>query len=215
MAVPSGAVSDLELRIECAARLRTLADHLASDELPYERWQQVAQVLAEVEGSLPVSPQLTRFARSVAAATPRLAGAEGNDPPHPVASATSGVFPPLSFAWGTGALVAETTFGPAWEGPPGLVHGGFLAAGFDIVLSALASQQAGPSVTRYLRFRYLRPTPLGASVRFEVEGSDPAGRLLDLRGALLLDGRVTMRAEAQFATLTPARFSAATLPGPG
>lgn len=192
-------------RQEVAAHLRRLADRLATDDLPEDRWRAVAGHLAGAEALLPaIGPTDTRFARAHAAD-------DLDDDPsavHPLATATSGVYPPLDLEFTATGLVARVGFGPAWEGPPGLVHGGFLAAGFDIVLSALAHRRLGTSVTRSLRVRYLKPTFLAADLRFEVEADpEPVGRLLDLRATLLADDRVTMRATAQFATLAPARFA--------
>lgn len=183
-----------------ADRLRALAGRVATDDLDHEGWEAVRSLLDEAGACFTettgASEARTRFARGFTEAAR-----------HPVAEGTSGVYPPFDLRIADGVLVAETSFGPAWEGPPDLVHGGYLAAGFDMVLSAMAHHVLGHSVTRRLQVRYLRPTFLGARLRYEVEADAPHGRLLDLRGRLLADGHVTMRASAQFATLAPDRFA--------
>ena len=56
-----------------------------------------------------------------------------------------------------------------FEGPPGIVHGGFLGLLFDQVIQHhnCALDQAGK--TTRLEVRYLAPTPLLVPLRFEVE----------------------------------------------
>ena len=123
------------------------------------------------------------------------------------AEGASAVYPPFVVTGDEELLVATTRFDGAWEGPPDLVHGGYLAAGFDMVLSSMAHRVLGHSVTRRLQVRYLKPTFLGSELRYEVEASEPRGRLLSLTGRLYADDRLTMRASAEFASLDQARFA--------
>ena len=46
-----------------------------------------------------------------------------------------------------------------YEGPPGVVHGGFLAVFFDCVLQQLNCDMGGAGKTRALSLRYRRPVP--------------------------------------------------------
>lgn len=193
-----------------AQRLRDLAGRLATEDLVPDQRRALEDLLAAALDAFPDLPQpATRFARSFDPDGPTTVLDPGRGhPTHPLATGSSGVYPPLEFELDAdGArLVAHVTFNPAWEGPPGLVHGGFLAAGFDMVLSALATHQLGHAVTRWLRLRYLKPTLLGQALRFEVIRGEAEGRLLDLSGTLYADDRVTMRAVAQFASVARHRF---------
>lgn len=199
-------MSSEDARRHVAAQLRELADRLVTDDLPATSWQAMSAHLDAALAALPPEPPgRTRFAQDHFDL-----GAGIEDSPsarHPLGLGTSGVYPPFSIFHEDDVLVATTTFGPAFEGPPGLVHGGFLAAGFDIMLSAMAHHVLGTSVTRRLTVRYLKPTLLDAPLRYEIQAGERDGRLLDLTGTLLADGRVTMRASAQFATLSSERFS--------
>ena len=189
-----------------ASELRGLANRLATDEADAGTWRKVADALDAAHAALPPQrPENSRFTRAHAGEGEW--GDEGPSGSHPLATGTSGVFPPLDMKFEGRSLIARVEFGHAWEGPPSLVHGGFLAAGFDIALSAMAHHVLGTSVTRSLALRYLKPTFLDQDLRFEVEAGEPDGRLLDLTGALYADDRVTMRAKAQFATLTQDRFA--------
>jgi acyl-coenzyme A thioesterase PaaI-like protein len=57
----------------------------------------------------------------------------------------------------------------AYEGPPGYVHGGFLAVFFDVVTGHQSSQAGTAGKTKSLEIRYLRPTPLGVTLTFEID----------------------------------------------
>lgn len=184
-------------RRQVSALLRSISEHVATDDPVAGDWADVTARLAAVDGAFEADGAArTRFARGL-----------NDGAAHPLSDATSPVYPPLEVSWEPPLLVARTSFGAAWEGPPDLVHGGFLAAGFDMVLSAMAHRVLNHSVTRRLQVRYLKPTFLGAALRYEVEADEPNGRLLDLRGRLYADDRVTMRASAQFARLDPDRFA--------
>ncbi|WP_426571817.1 PaaI family thioesterase [Aquihabitans sp. McL0605] len=184
-------------RQQVASQLRALADRLATDDLDEAGWAHVSRSLQAAQDAFPAEPtERTRFARGFVDAAH-----------HPIPEATSGVYPPLELEEHDGRLIGHVRFGPAWEGPPDMVHGGYLAAGFDMVLSTMAHRLLGHSVTRRLHVRYLKPTFWGAPLRYEVEADAPQGRLLELRGTLLADGKVTMRASAQFASVDVERFA--------
>ena len=62
---------------------------------------------------------------------------------------------------------STSSYGTAYEGPPGSVHGGVVAAMFDEVLGMTQSLSGQPGMTGTLRIRYRRPTPLHRELRFE------------------------------------------------
>lgn len=97
-----------------------------------------------------------------------------------------------------GRLLVEATLGPLFEGPAGLVHGGFLTTAFDIVGSAVVRQQLPEALTRSLSVRFLRPTALGTVLLEGVLG-EVGARLADVTVTARVDGRVTARARLQFA----------------
>lgn len=73
----------------------------------------------------------------------------------------------------------EVTFGPAYEGPPGHVHGGWLAAVFD---ELLGFTQRGPGFTAYLHVDYRKPTPLDVRVDLVAWIASVDGRKRLIRG---------------------------------
>jgi acyl-coenzyme A thioesterase PaaI-like protein len=113
--------------------------------------------------------------------------------------------PPVTFTWEDGKSVGRVTFTRPYEGPPGCVHGGMIAAVFDQVLSVanVMSGQAGPTAQLQIRFR--KPTPLGVEVRFEGWQERVAGRRIHAAGRLLANGEVTVEAEGIFVQLPSGR----------
>lgn len=94
------------------------------------------------------------------------------------------------------------------EGPPGRVHGGFVAGLFDDVLSSVPGLvDAGPVVTARLSVRYRKATPLDVDLRFEAVVARHSGRRIIARARCLAPGDdgpvVTAEAEALFVAVPP------------
>jgi hypothetical protein len=91
-------------------------------------------------------------------------------------------------------LDAETasgrvTFPVVYEGPPGLVHGGFLAVFFDCVMQHQNCLAGLSGKTRSLNVTFRRPTPVLTELRFDIARSQ-ADRGITSTGRLLLDDEV-------------------------
>jgi acyl-coenzyme A thioesterase PaaI-like protein len=65
----------------------------------------------------------------------------------------------------------------AFEGPPGLVHGGFLAVFFDQAMQHHSCDAGVAGKTTSLALRYRRPTPLLADLVFSLTRSVDGGRI--------------------------------------
>ena len=89
-------------------------------------------------------------------------------------------------------------FPVCYEGPPGIVHGGFLAVFFDCVLQQLNCDlgQAGKTAELSLKFR--RPAPLLTPLVVHAERTIDGGRI-DSRAHLERDGTVLCEAEMRAA----------------
>ncbi|MEE9243398.1 MAG: PaaI family thioesterase [Mycobacterium sp.] len=97
-----------------------------------------------------------------------------------------------------GSCWSEFTLGPAYEGPPGWVHGGICALLLDHILGEVASQGlTQPKFTGTISLRYQRGTQLGR-LRAEafVERSDDVKTFA--RGYLRDAEGVTVEAEGVF-----------------
>jgi acyl-coenzyme A thioesterase PaaI-like protein len=81
-----------------------------------------------------------------------------------------------------GGASGSVEFPISYEGPPGIVHGGFLAVFFDCVLQELNCALGLAGKTAELSLRYRRPTPLLTPLVYHAE------RVVD-------DRRITAHAE--------------------
>jgi acyl-coenzyme A thioesterase PaaI-like protein len=93
---------------------------------------------------------------------------------------------------------AEAVFGSAYEGPPGSVHGGYVAAAFDEVLGYVQSLSGQGGMTGTLSVRYIKPTPLHTPLFFEAEISRTEGRKIFTRARLEAEGELRAEAEGLF-----------------
>ena len=108
------------------------------------------------------------------------------------------VAPPAELRWDGERILGTATFGPAYVGPPGMVHGGIVALLFDEILGAANVCEGAGGFTGTLTVRYEAPTPLGSELELEgwVESID--GRKILSKGTISHDGTVTARAEGIF-----------------
>jgi acyl-coenzyme A thioesterase PaaI-like protein len=88
----------------------------------------------------------------------------------------------------------EVRFPILFEGPPGIVHGGFLALFFDCVMQHHSCDVGVAGKTISLALRYRRPTPIGTDLRFELTRTVADGRIRST-GTLLRGGDVLCEAE--------------------
>jgi hypothetical protein len=145
-----------------------------------ERGKEVPGVLAHVQGG--GMARFSAMAREL----------------NPLSGLANPVAPPLEMwrdqtrAWGS------VCFGWPYEGPPGTVHGGFIAATFDQFLGFAQGLGDGSGVTGKLEVRFVRPTPLHATLRLEAQLRERIGRLTYMQGRLSHDGVVTAKAKAMF-----------------
>ncbi|MCV7030706.1 PaaI family thioesterase [Mycobacterium sherrisii] len=65
----------------------------------------------------------------------------------------------------------RVVFPLVYEGPPGLVHGGFLAVFFDCVIQHHSCVMGLSGKTRSLHVSFRRPTPLLTELRFDIARS--------------------------------------------
>ena len=97
-------------------------------------------------------------------------------------------------------------FGPAYEGPPGCVHGGYVAATFDELLGAAQSLSGTQGMTAHLEVDYRSPTPLGEDLELSGWVQRTEGRKIWARGTLHVGRRLCAEAEALFVAFGPGDF---------
>jgi acyl-coenzyme A thioesterase PaaI-like protein len=128
----------------------------------------------------------------------------------PMAGRLSPIAPPLRFATDDGRTTATVRFTVPYEGPPGCVHGGIIAACFDQVLNVANLTAGVPGLTASLEVRYRKPTPLDQDVRFEADAPEVDGRQVRTSGRLRAGDVVTAEATGTFVMLPLERVMALT-----
>lgn len=104
-------------------------------------------------------------------------------------------------------MEGRVRFGSAYEGPPGCVHGGFVAAAFDEVLGATQSMSGNPGMTAHLGVDYRSPTPLHVGLVLRGRLQRTEGRKIFTTGTLHAGDRLCARADALFISVDFARFA--------
>jgi hypothetical protein len=81
----------------------------------------------------------------------------------------------------------RVTFPLVYEGPPGLVNGGFLAVFFDCITQHQSCATGRTGKTRSLTVTFRRPTPVLAELHFDIARSEDEGRVTSTARLLLGD----------------------------
>lgn len=108
-------------------------------------------------------------------------------------------------------LDAETasgrvTFPLVFEGPPGLVNGGFLGVFFDCVTQHQSCASGRTGKTRSLTVTYRRPTPILTELEFDVVRAESDSRVTST-ARLLLGDEVLCIGELSTAASSPDKLS--------
>jgi hypothetical protein len=100
----------------------------------------------------------------------------------------------------------QVTFPLVYEGPPGLVHGGFLAVFFDCVMQHQNCIAGLSGKTRSLQVTFRRPTPVLTELLFDISRRE-AERGITSKARLLLDGEVLATGEVDTLALPPDKLT--------
>lgn len=88
--------------------------------------------------------------------------------------------------------------GFAYEGPPGCIHGGHIAAIFDQFLGMAQLAGKNPGMTGTLTLRYLRPTPLNTDLDLSAQITLVEGKRTVVKGKMMNGDTVTATCEGLF-----------------
>jgi acyl-coenzyme A thioesterase PaaI-like protein len=152
---------------------------------------------ASVLTTLPAD-QLRAAAADARAVTARLAAAQRpvtqlpvlDDPLvfrrvyNPVSGVGSALAPPVRIRRVEGGVVGEALLGPAYEGPPGYVHGGMSSLLMDQLLGSAAIAAGLWGMTVRLEVDYRRPVPLSTSLTMRAQVTEAAGRKCVVTGTI-------------------------------
>ncbi|MGY1762484.1 PaaI family thioesterase [Geodermatophilus sp. SYSU D00779] len=103
---------------------------------------------------------------------------------NPVSGVGSALAPPVRIRRVEGGVVGEALLGPAYEGPPGYVHGGMSSLLMDQLLGSAAIAAGLWGMTVRLEVDYRRPVPLSTPLTMRAQVTEAAGRKCVVTGTI-------------------------------
>jgi acyl-coenzyme A thioesterase PaaI-like protein len=200
-------------RRRLADAMRRVIERLTTSDAPEAELATAAARLEEYAAHLATHPRRDRyvgFAES-ALADAKAEDAEAQGGGHfdysPLIGRSNPLAPPIDVeADGEGNVTARVTFGSAYEGPPGCVHGGYVAAAFDEVLGYAETFSGAPGMTGTLNVVYRTPTPLHTEVVFRARITQVEGRKIYVHGTLHAGERLCAESDGIFVSIRPGRY---------
>jgi acyl-coenzyme A thioesterase PaaI-like protein len=123
----------------------------------------------------------------------------GDRPHNPVIGAANPLSPPMPITvLDDGSVVSEITMRPIHEGPPGAVHGGWVASLLDQLLGIANAVSGVGGMTAELTVRYRKATPYGVPLTIRARNDSSEGRKVFASGEIVADGVVTAEATGVF-----------------
>jgi acyl-coenzyme A thioesterase PaaI-like protein len=203
----SGPVDDdVAAARELGEAVRRLIDRLTATSAPPEVVRRAVEQLGQVEGLLRPFQSVRNYA-GVAEAS-GLAHDRAFFDWSPLLGQANPLSPPIHVAVEEQRVVGRVRFGIAYEGPPGCVHGGYIAAAFDEVLGLTQSLSGRVGMTGTLTVKYRRPTPLHTDLRLEGSVESVKGRKVLTTGRMLAGETLTAEATGLFISMRPEDFRA-------
>jgi len=190
-----------------ADAMRRVIERLVPSNAPAGELRAAADALERYAESLRAHPRLKKVMGNPESATAGDVGAFFDQ--SPLIGLANPLAPPITIGRaGERTAVASVTFGSAYEGPPGSVHGGYVAAAFDEVLGYVQSLRGNPGFTGTLTVRYRAPTPLHTELLFEAELARVEGRKTHCTGRVFAGHTLCAEAEAVFIAVPRERLDA-------
>jgi acyl-coenzyme A thioesterase PaaI-like protein len=182
-------------------------ERLVASEAPEAELRAAADGLERYAAALEKHPRLKHFQGYAESANAGDVAAFFDQ--SPLIGLANPLAPPIRLAAvGERSVRGTVRFGSAYEGPPGCVHGGFVAAAFDEVLGFAQSLTGQPGFTGTLTVRYRNPTPLHVELVFDAEIARVEGRKIFAEARVHAGELLCAEAEGIFISARPEKFEA-------
>ncbi len=191
-----------------ADSIRQLMDCLCATDAPEEELLAIAAQVQESAERFQDQPRMTQLP---GVAEGSLAGGmEMFMDRSPVVGRSNPLAPPVALDPDHEAKIVrgEVYFGRAYEGAPGCVHGGYVAATFDEALGLACVFSGVPGMTGEITVRYLKPTPLEVPLRLEARFDRQDGRKIYNSGELYAGDLRVAESSGVFISIQPEKFEA-------
>jgi hypothetical protein len=195
--IDEGLARRIDAKHRLAQETRRLAELVALLDVSLLDPDAIDAEIAQVAGVADtLEPMPTLLAYGGAAVGP--AAASALDERSPISGMSNPLAPPMEVEFDGERTWGSATYGPAYEGPPFHVHGGWVIAAFDELLGVAQVASGRPGMTGTMTVRLLRPTPLGRRIEYEGWVDEVDGRKTVAAGKATLDGEVLAEAEGIF-----------------
>ena len=114
--------------------------------------------------------------------------------------------PELLWQEASNRITGTVRFSQAFEGPPGHVHGGWVAGVLDHLMGMTHVRTGYPGMTGGLSVRYLKPTPLNQVIEVSAEATELDAKRTEVKAAMRFGDTTTATAEAIFVQVDRAKF---------
>jgi acyl-coenzyme A thioesterase PaaI-like protein len=192
-------------RRQLALAARQLNESLISADIPPEQALELSDELSRLAASLSDLPQVSGLMDMVGR-RPQ----DGIDTIMGELVAMAGRSHPCSpdLTWHAEAhqIRGTVTFSQAFEGPPGHVHGGWVAGILDHLMGMTHVHMGQPGMTSGLTVRYLKPTPLRQIIAISAVAEELDERRTQVNAEMRCAETITATATAIFVRVDRARF---------
>lgn len=130
---------------------------------------------------------------------------------HPLAGPANPVAPPIELRRDGDHAFGTVVYDLRYEGLPGLVQGGFIAAAFDLILGQAVALSGAGGMTGGLSVRYVSPTPLYEPLQYESWLDRREGRKSFAKGTLSVAATGRVCAESEGVFIAPRHGAAASV----
>jgi len=192
-----------QARRRLAAVMRRVIEGLITSDAPAEELGIAADRLEGYAKRLEGHPRRERYDGYAESA---LAEGGGHFDYSPLIGGSNPLAPPIQMHSEEERVYGEVVFGSAYEGPPGKVHGGYVAAAFDEVLGYAQSLTGAPGMTGTLTTIYRVPTPLHTPLRFEAWVERVDGRKIHAASTLHAGDMLCAEATGIFISMRPGGY---------
>jgi hypothetical protein len=116
----------------------------------------------------------------------------------PLSGRCNALAAPLVLKFDGPRTLGHATYGEAYEGPPGSVHGGFVISAFDDLLGVAQAASGTAGFTGTLTVRLVARTPLHEQIDYEAGVESRSGRKVTVWGRSSLRGELLAEASGAF-----------------
>ena len=114
--------------------------------------------------------------------------------------------PELRWQEASNRITGTVKFSQAFEGPPGHVHGGWVAGVLDHLMGMTHVRTGHPGMTGGLSVRYLKPAPLNQVIEVSAQATELDDKRTEVKAEMRFGETTTATAEAIFFRVDREKF---------